>query len=89
MRSQIRGDIARERNRILRELAAEKNLRFRESFVGRATEAITLQRQHAHETEALTDNYLKLRIAGEHAPNQWLKLRVAAVSSDGLIGVAA
>jgi threonylcarbamoyladenosine tRNA methylthiotransferase MtaB len=89
MGEQINGDITRERNRILRELAVEKNQRFRQSFIGRTVEAITLHREHAGETEAITDNYVKLRITGEHAPNQWLNVRVIALSTDGLLGTAA
>ena len=67
----------------------EKNLRFRQSFSGRTVEAITLHRQHTGATEAITDNYVKLRIAGEHAPNQWLNVQVIALSTDGLLGTAA
>ena len=38
-----------------------------ESFVGRELEAITLTHFDGEYTEALTDNYLKLRVRGEHA----------------------
>ncbi len=30
-------------------------------------------------TEALTDNYLKLRLEGRHEPNRWLEAQVAHV----------
>ena len=60
--------LARERNRILRELASEKKLAFMRSFIGKAVEAITLNVVGSDEagefTEALTDNYLKLRLRG-------------------------
>jgi threonylcarbamoyladenosine tRNA methylthiotransferase MtaB len=100
--------VARERNRILRELAAEKKLAFTRSFLGRTVEAITLQSPHSSSsraeavdlpanqsggvegpavfTEALTDNYLKLRLAGQHEPNRWLTARVAQVESGTLFG---
>ena len=42
MRNQVPVQIARERNRILRELAAEKKLAFMQSFVGKTIQAITL-----------------------------------------------
>ncbi len=49
---QVRGDVAHERNRILRELAARKKRQFQEGFVGRTLEAITLthvdQRDEIH-----------------------------------------
>jgi threonylcarbamoyladenosine tRNA methylthiotransferase MtaB len=90
MKNQIPGPVARERNRRLRELAAEKNRAFRESFVGQTLEAITLSRGGSDErgpyTEALTDNYLKLHIAGEHEANRWMQVRVTACTSDGIFG---
>ena len=43
MPDQVPVHVARERNRILRELAAEKNRAFRESFVGQTLDVITLQ----------------------------------------------
>ena len=86
MPQQVPENAKRERNRILRELAAEKGRSFRASFVGREVEAITLARGANDWTEALTDNYLKLRLAGAHAANQWLRARVEAVTGDGLRG---
>ena len=67
MPDQVPVHIARERNRVLRELAAEKNLEFRKRFVGQTLEAITLQSSGDGWTEALSDNYLKIRLAGEYA----------------------
>jgi len=49
---------------------------------------ITLSGGDNEFTDALTDNYLKLRLAGKHAPNQWLRARIAAVTVDGLCGTA-
>src|SRR6185503_13638218 len=43
MPDQVPVQVARERNRVLRELAAEKNLEFRRKFLGRTLEVITLQ----------------------------------------------
>jgi threonylcarbamoyladenosine tRNA methylthiotransferase MtaB len=86
MSGQVPVQVARERNRILRELAAEKNREFRESLVGRTMEAITLDRGDGESTEALTDNYLKLRLAGRHEANHWVRAAVLGVSGDGLIG---
>ncbi|PYX79028.1 MAG: tRNA (N(6)-L-threonylcarbamoyladenosine(37)-C(2))-methylthiotransferase MtaB, partial [Acidobacteria bacterium] len=85
---QVPVEVARERSRLLRELAAEKNLAFRQSFVGGELKLITLSSGDDECTDALTDNYLKLRLAGKHAPNQWLRARIAAVTDDGLRGTA-
>ena len=86
MTNQVRSEVARERNRVLRELAAEKNLAFRRQMVGRTIPAITLSVQNADATEALTDNYLKLRLAGKHAANRWVDVRVDGVTVDGVEG---
>ena len=90
MKNQVPGPVARERNRLLRELAGEKNRAFRESFVGRTIEAITLSRGGSDErglfTEALTDNYLKLHIAGVHEANRWVNVLIEGVTSDELQG---
>src|SRR5207302_10258603 len=50
--------IARERNKILRDLIAEKSAAFRQSFVGRELEAITLHSNGDGTTEALTNNFI-------------------------------
>lgn len=78
--------VARERNRILRELAAEKNLKFRHRFISRTVAAITLNKADANSTEALSDNYLKVKIEGAHAPNQWMNVIVRSVTEHGLSG---
>ncbi len=130
MRNQVPVHIARQRNRILRDLAAEKKLAFMQSFIGKPLEAFTLNVVHSgpaaaatesitlntppspcHSerseeptyfaeqqgvsqgrdsafTEALTDNYLKLRLKGRHAPNRWLTAQVEAVQCEALTGFA-
>jgi threonylcarbamoyladenosine tRNA methylthiotransferase MtaB len=90
MRSQVPVHIARERNRILRELAAEKKLAFMRSFIGKSLEAITLNvagNDEAGEfTEALTDNYLKLRLCGRHEANRWTTALVENARDGSLVG---
>jgi threonylcarbamoyladenosine tRNA methylthiotransferase MtaB len=83
---QVPLEVARERNRELRNLAAEKNLAFRRSFLGRTIEAITLARSDAQSTEALSDNYLKVEISGEHEANQWMRVRVKSLTEQGVSG---
>ena len=89
MKNQVPVHVARERNRILRELASEKKLAFMRGFVGRNLEAITLNvigSDSAGEfTEALTDNYLKLRLRGRHEPNRWQPARVKDIVSGSLV----
>ncbi len=85
---QVPVETRRERNRILRELAAAKNQAFRESLLGTTLPAITLNERGEGFTDALTDNYLKLRLAGEHDANRWVRARILASTDDGLRGVA-
>jgi threonylcarbamoyladenosine tRNA methylthiotransferase MtaB len=104
MRNQIPVQTARERNRMLRDIATEKKLAFMQSFIGKTVDAITL---HASAsvlpsgneapsrvsrcgfTAALTDNYLKLRLDRRHDPNRWIKAQVGGIESGELLGVAA
>jgi threonylcarbamoyladenosine tRNA methylthiotransferase MtaB len=88
MANQVPVHIARERNRILRELVSQKKLAFMQSFIGKSIDAISLNVFDGSATEALTDNYLKMHIQGMHAPNQWLRSRVVAVR-DGLLSATA
>lgn len=88
MPQQVPISVARERNRLLRELAAEKNLQFRRRFVGRTLDAITLHAGGEDFTEALSDNYLKLRITGKHRSNAWTKVEICELEGEYLNGVA-
>jgi threonylcarbamoyladenosine tRNA methylthiotransferase MtaB len=85
MEEQLPVRIARERNRILRDLAGEKKLAFMRGFMGQTVEAITLNVFDGESTEALTDNYLKLRLQGQKEANQWVKALVEQVESGALI----
>lgn len=61
----------RERARFLRKLGEKKSSEFRESQAGRSVRALTLARNGDNWTEALTGNYLKVRIEGSHPANEW------------------
>ncbi|MBO0911767.1 MAG: tRNA (N(6)-L-threonylcarbamoyladenosine(37)-C(2))-methylthiotransferase MtaB [Acidobacteria bacterium] len=93
MPAQVPVNVARERSRILRDLAAEKKRAFMRGFLGQKLEAITLSALSAGPegtwTSALTDNYLKLRLKGRHEPNQWLDVRVDSVAEGELTGETA
>jgi threonylcarbamoyladenosine tRNA methylthiotransferase MtaB len=66
----------RERARALRELAQRKSAAFRTAHAGRTLRALTLARGGDGWTEALTGNYLKVRIAGQHPANEWHDVRM-------------
>jgi threonylcarbamoyladenosine tRNA methylthiotransferase MtaB len=89
MPEQVPVQIARERNRVLRKLAAKKKRDFMQSFLGRELEAITLTHYDGECTEALTDNYLKLKLRGKHEANRWVRGVIEAVHSDALMGLVA
>jgi threonylcarbamoyladenosine tRNA methylthiotransferase MtaB len=76
--AQVPMPVRKERNRILRGLAARKNLAFRSSMVGRTLSAVTLA------GGALTGNYLTVELAAPRRPNQLLDLRIGAVTPSGL-----
>lgn len=97
MANQVPIQLARERNRILRELAARKKLGFMRTLIGKEIEAITLRdssgagamgRKLAGPgfTEALTDNFLNLCLRQQYGPNRWVRARIEDVADGALIG---
>jgi threonylcarbamoyladenosine tRNA methylthiotransferase MtaB len=88
MSGQVPVQVARERNRVLRDLAARKNLEFRQSFMSKTLKVITLQSRDAGFTEALSDNYLKTQVRGTHPANALIAARIIGVTRDGLLAMA-
>jgi threonylcarbamoyladenosine tRNA methylthiotransferase MtaB len=97
MPNQVPVRVARERNRILRDLGAEKKLAFMNSFIGKQLDAITLSAvsngpvnngPDGSLTEALTDNYQKLYLKGHHEPNRWISAHIEQISDGALVGSA-
>jgi threonylcarbamoyladenosine tRNA methylthiotransferase MtaB len=68
----------RKRARALRALAQEKSAAFRRAQAGRTLRALTLHHQGDDWTEAITGNYLKLRVSGRRSANEWCEVRVTA-----------
>lgn len=89
MPDQVPVHVARERNRVFRELAAQKNLEFRERFIGRLLDVITLQAGGDGWTEALSDNFLKVRLAGTHEANKVLRVDITETGDEDLVAAAA
>ena len=71
-------EVRKERNRVLRELAARKNLEFRRTMVGRTLSVVTLT------AGALSDNFLKVDLAAPREPNQLTDVKIGSVSANGL-----
>lgn len=79
--------VVRERARALRALSASKTEAFRAAQAGRQMRALTLARRGARSgegwTEALTPNYLKVRVAGQWPANEWHEITVEEASNEG------
>jgi threonylcarbamoyladenosine tRNA methylthiotransferase MtaB len=87
MPNQVSVQKARERNRVLRELAARKKHEFQQQFLGGTLRALTLTQVVDGRTEALTDNYQKLWLAGELTANRMLTARIHSIEGEALVGV--
>ncbi|MBI4907647.1 MAG: tRNA (N(6)-L-threonylcarbamoyladenosine(37)-C(2))-methylthiotransferase MtaB [Acidobacteria bacterium] len=72
--------VRKQRNRVLRELAAAKNLAFRQSMPGRTLSVVTLDHNHS----ALSSNYLKVELATPRPANVLLDISIQAVTDQGL-----
>jgi threonylcarbamoyladenosine tRNA methylthiotransferase MtaB len=72
--------VRKERNRLLRELAAARNLEFRRSMVGRTLSVVTLNEPGA----ALSSNYLKVELARPAEPNRLIDVEIGGISEGGV-----
>jgi threonylcarbamoyladenosine tRNA methylthiotransferase MtaB len=77
---QIPIPVRKERNRVLRELAARKNLAFRQGMVGRKLSVVTLE-----DGTSLSENYLKVQMAQPREANLLLDVEIGGTSSGGLV----
>jgi len=84
--NQVPVAVARDRNQVLREIAGAKRTSFMRAQMGRVVEAITLRCGDDESTEALTDNYLKMKIHGRLESNRWVEVRVQQAGVDVLEG---
>jgi threonylcarbamoyladenosine tRNA methylthiotransferase MtaB len=80
MPEQVPMPVRKERNRMLRELAARKNLEFRRAMVGRTLSVVTL---HDSGT-ALSGNYLKVQLARPAEPNRLMAVQIGGVTEGGV-----
>ena len=70
--------VRKERNRVLRELAERKNFDFRQRFIGRTLSVVTLAEG------ALSDNFIKVELAGPRPANQLVDIRIGSITKDSL-----
>ena len=86
MEDQVPVHLARDRNRILRDLAARKKQEFMQAFVGRELNVLTLTNYDGSRTEALSDNYVKVFVNGSFPPNRFMRVNVTEIGEDWLAG---
>jgi threonylcarbamoyladenosine tRNA methylthiotransferase MtaB len=72
--------VRKDRNRVLRELADDKNAAFRRSLLGREFTAVTLDPPGL----ALTDNYIKATLDMPYTANRLVRLRPRALNDQGV-----
>ena len=70
--------IRKQRTHELRELAARKNFEFRRAMIGKTLSAVTL------DDGALTENYLKVKLATRREANHMVDVRIGALTADGV-----
>jgi threonylcarbamoyladenosine tRNA methylthiotransferase MtaB len=75
-RHHVAAGVIRERARFLRALGEKKLAAFRAAQSGRTLRALTLARTGENWTEALTGNYLKVKVAGPRPANEWCEARL-------------
>jgi threonylcarbamoyladenosine tRNA methylthiotransferase MtaB len=84
-RDRVPAAVRKGRNRVLRELAARKNLEFRRAFLGRPLSVVTL-----HDAgQALSDNYLPVKLAAPRQPNRIVEIMAGALTEHGLAEASA
>ena len=71
--------VRKQRTKVLRDLAAKKNLEFRRSMIGKTISAVTL------DEGALSENYLKIKLATAPEANQLIDVTIGGLSGDGLL----
>jgi threonylcarbamoyladenosine tRNA methylthiotransferase MtaB len=77
---QVPVPVRKERNRILRQLAAAKNLEFRRRMVGKTLSVVTLNQPGA----ALSDNYLNVELARTEPANRMVEVEIGSITGSGL-----
>jgi threonylcarbamoyladenosine tRNA methylthiotransferase MtaB len=82
--NQIPGHVANFRARTLRKLSEKKNEVFRRTMIGREMEVLTLE-----DGAALSSNFIRVSLPTGIAANQWVRVLVTDLDSEGLTAVPA
>jgi threonylcarbamoyladenosine tRNA methylthiotransferase MtaB len=84
--NQVPVAVANNRSQVLRQIAAAKKAEFMHAQLEKVLQAITLRSGDDESTEALTDNYLKMKIPGRLESNRWLDVRIERAEENMLEG---
>jgi threonylcarbamoyladenosine tRNA methylthiotransferase MtaB len=76
--------VVRQRMDALRALAEQKNRAFRQRFLGRQLNVVTLKGNHRGTTPALSDNFIKVEIATIYPPNRTMRALATRLTETGL-----
>ncbi len=77
--NQVPMEVRKERNRVLRELAAAKNLAFRRALVGKRLSVVTLEGD-----KGLSSNYVAVKLGQARPANQLIDVRIDGLTDQGL-----
>jgi threonylcarbamoyladenosine tRNA methylthiotransferase MtaB len=84
--NQVPVAVANNRSQVLRQIAAAKKAAFMRAQLEKVLQAITLRSGDGEFTEALTDNYLKMKIPGRLESNRWFDVRIERAEENMLEG---
>jgi threonylcarbamoyladenosine tRNA methylthiotransferase MtaB len=84
----VLGEAVKERKAALKALISKKNEAFRNRFMGEELSVVTLGGGDSVTRKALSDNFIPVSVAGGRSANQILRIRIAGLTSDGLLGEA-
>ena len=82
----VHGEAVKERKAAVRSLIDAKSETFRKRLVGANLSVVTLAGGDSTCTEALSDNFVKISLAGRHDPNRLLAARIDDLTANGLAG---
>jgi threonylcarbamoyladenosine tRNA methylthiotransferase MtaB len=87
--NEVPGATIKRRARELRALGESKSAAFRHSQLGRTLRVLTLrpgENPGPHSTPALSSNYLKVRLSGNHPANSWFDVLMFGEAGTALAG---
>jgi threonylcarbamoyladenosine tRNA methylthiotransferase MtaB len=90
--NEVPGAVIKRRARELRALGEAKAAAFRRSQIGRTLRVLTLRRGDCAEgtpddtTPALSSNYLRVRLHGNHPANNWFDVLISGETGTALVG---